>query len=238
MGQPWPGAGKRGFAVLEFLFSTVLSADITPGGFFVCTGASLVLGGALAFAHLRGGASSRGFAFTVALMPAIVQLVIMLVNGNLGTGVAVAGAFSLVRFRSAPGTAEEIGTLFLAMAVGLATGMGYVGLAALFLLVMGLASALFARLLKATPEGERTLLVTIPEALDSNGLFDDVFDRFTDGAVLEKVKTTAMGSLYQLQYRIRLRREEEIRPMLDEIRCRNGNLEVSCARPRPRGEQL
>ena len=168
---------------------------------------------------------------TLALLPAIVQVVIMLVNGNLGAGVAVAGAFSLVRFRSAPGTAREITALFLAMALGLATGMGYVVLAALFfaiaaLAIWGLTALGFGRPAAA----QRVLKITIPENLDYDGLFDDLLARYTKTHELIRVKTGSMGTLYELEYRITLPGGTVPKEFLDALRCRNGNLGISCGR--------
>ena len=155
----------------------------------------------------------------------------MIVNGNLGTGVAVMGAFSLVRFRSVPGNSREIGSVFLSMAVGLAAGMGYLGLAALLTLVIGLASVLLVSL----PVGRgsmngRELKVTIPENLDYTGIFDDIFAKCTGRAQLLRVKTVNMGSLYELCYRVELKNERMEKEMLDAIRCRNGNLGIVCGR--------
>ena len=163
----------------------------------------------------------------------------MLVNGNLGTGVAVMGAFGLVRFRSAPGNAREIGSVFLAMAIGLATGMGYLGIAVLLLLIIGAAILI----LTGIPFGsqsfsQKELKVTIPENLDYAGIFDDLFEKYTKSAELMKVRTTNMGSLYELCYRIELKKEEEEKEMLDDIRCRNGNLTIVCGRIAENREEL
>ena len=163
----------------------------------------------------------------------------MLVNGNLGTGVAVMGAFGLVRFRSAPGNAREIGSVFLTMAIGLATGMGYLGIAVLLLIIIGAAILVLA----AVPFGsqsfaQKELKVTIPENLDYAGIFDDLFEKYTKRAVLMKVRTTNMGSLYELCYRIELKKEEEEKAMLDDIRCRNGNLTIVCGRIAENREEL
>lgn len=176
---------------------------------------------------------------TLAILPAVVQAVIMLVNGNLGTGVAVMGAFGLVRFRSAPGNAREIGSVFLAMAIGLATGMGYLGIAVLLLLIIGAAILI----LTGIPFGsqsfsQKELKVTIPENLDYAGIFDDLFEKYTKSAELMKVRTTNMGSLYELCYRIELKKEEEEKAMLDDIRCRNGNLTIVCGRIAENREEL
>ena len=144
---------------------------------------------------------------------------------------AVAGAFSLVRFRSAPGTAREIGVLFLGMAIGLATGMGYVGLAALtFVIVSAALLALTALKFGQHDSSERILKITIPENLDYEGLFDDLFDQYTKSHTLVKVKTSNMGTLYELEYRVTLRSDSVPKAFLDALRCRNGNLNIVCGR--------
>ena len=176
---------------------------------------------------------------TLAILPAVVQAVIMLVNGNLGTGVAVMGAFGLVRFRSAPGNAREIGSVFLAMAIGLATGMGYLGIAVLLLLIIGAAILILTEIpFDSQSFSQKELKVTIPENLDYAGIFDDLFEKYTKSAELMKVRTTNMGSLYELCYRIELKKEEEEKAMLDDIRCRNGNLTIVCGRIAENREEL
>lgn len=217
--------------MLNSILTETVSSGITLPQLVICTLTSLGLGLALAFLHTYRNTSSRNFVMTLAILPAVVQAVIMLVNGNLGTGVAVMGAFGLVRFRSAPGNAREIGSVFLAMAIGLATGMGYLGIAVLLLIIIGAAILVLA----AVPLGsqlfaQKELKVTIPENLDYAGIFDDLFEKYTKSAVLLKVRTTNMGSLYELCYRIELKREEEEKAMLDDIRCRNGNLTIVCGR--------
>ena len=202
---------------------------ITLPGLALCTAGSLVLGVAAALVYMYKNTYHKGFVLTLALLPAVVQLVIMLVNGNLGAGVAVAGAFSLVRFRSAPGSAREILGVFFAMAMGLATGMGYLGMAAVFLVMVGGAQMLLIALKfgQADP-GERALKVVIPEDLDYTGVFDDLFGRYCAAAELERVRTTNLGSMYELQYHVRLNKAEEEKAFLDALRCRNGNLNITC----------
>ncbi|MBQ6380406.1 MAG: DUF4956 domain-containing protein [Clostridia bacterium] len=212
-------------------FSSIIGSQITLSTFLICTAVSLVLGILTALVYRHKSHCSQSFAVTLAVLPAIVQVVIMLVNGNIGAGVAVAGAFSLVRFRSAAGTAKEIGTIFLAMAIGLATGMGYVTLAVLFFAIVAL-FMLVLTLLKfgESGENERVLKITIPENLDYEGIFDDLFTQYTKKATLEKVKTTNMGTLYELQYDIVLKGKEIPKAFIDELRCRNGNLNITCNR--------
>lgn len=213
------------------MLNSILGTEITLSSFLICTGVSLLLGIGIALVAGYRSRSTQSLAVTLAILPAVVQAVITLVNGSIGAGIAVAGAFSLVRFRSAPGTAREIAAIFLAMAIGLATGMGYVGLAALlFLILAGAMLALTAMRFGQKEDAGRILKITIPEDLDYDGLFDDLFERYTTAHTLEKVKTTNMGTLYELRYRITLRQEPVPKVFLDELRCRNGNLNITCCR--------
>lgn len=213
------------------MLNSILGTELTLTSFLICTGVSLLLGMGTALVAGYRSRSTQSLAITLAILPAVVQAVIMLVNGSIGAGIAVAGAFSLVRFRSAPGTAREIAAIFLAMAIGLATGMGYVGLAVLlFLILAGAMLALTALRFGQKEDAGRILKITIPEDLDYDGLFDDLFERYTTAHTLEKVKTTNMGTLYELRYRITLRQEPVPKVFLDELRCRNGNLNITCCR--------
>lgn len=213
------------------MLNSILTGSITWYSLLICTGASLLFGIAAALVYMFRSSYSKSFVVTLALLPAVVQIVIMLVNGNLGTGVAVMGAFGLVRFRSAPGGAKEIGSIFLAMAIGLATGTGYIGIAAVFLVIYSLADIL----LTVIKFGERSplekeLKITIPESLDYNGIFDDLFKEYTKRAELVRVKTTNMGSLYELTYNIVVPDISREKEFIDKIRCRNGNLNIVCGR--------
>lgn len=214
--------------MLSELF-TVTTTDVTAGGYFICTVTSLVLGVIIGVIHMYKNRSSQNFILTLAILPAVIQAVIMLVNGNIGTGVAVMGAFSLVRFRSVPGNSREISSIFLAMAAGLSTGTGYLGVAVLLVLVVGSATLALVRLQFGAPRVKwHNLKITIPENLEFEGIFDDIFDRYTKGRQLLLVKTSNMGSLYELQYRVELAPETSVKKFMDDIRCRNGNLTVTC----------
>lgn len=214
------------------LNTIITGTEITLTSFLLCTGVSLALGVLTALLSQVREKSSQSFALALAMLPAVVQVIIMLVNGNIGTGVAVAGAFGLVRFRSASGSAREISLIFLAMAIGLATGMGYVAAAILFFVIMA-AFLLLLQVLRfgAAAENVRTLKITIGENQDYDGLFDDLFQTYTVSSELERVKTSNMGTLYELEYRIVLRDEHRLKAFLDELRCRNGNLNIVCGRP-------
>lgn len=210
------------------LFDSELQQVIEPKKFLLCLGTGLILGLILAIVYTFNTRYTKSFLVTLALLPSSVCAVIMMVNGNIGAGVAVAGAFSLIRFRSVPGTAKEIVTVFIAMAAGLVCGMGYLGYAALFTVIMAAALCI----LYVTPFGNqgpgmsKTLRVTIPEDLDFCNLFDDIFEKYTSKFILREVKTTAMGSMYRLTYEITLKDLGTQREFVDELRVRNGNLEI------------
>ena len=215
------------------MLNTVFSGgEITLSSFFICLAVSLALGLGAALLGMYKSKASRSFVLTLVLLPAMVQLIIMLVNGNIGAGVAVAGAFGLIRFRSAPGSAREIGLVFLATALGLATGMGYVAIAAVFFVIFAAVWLLLTAVgFGAGAADERELKITIPENLDYDGLFDDLFQTYTSSVELERVKTTNMGTLYELSYKVVLRDAHKTKAFLDELRMRNGNLNIVCGKP-------
>ena len=223
------------------LFDTDLTAVISVTDFLLCLGASLVIGILMAFTYMYRTRYTKSFVVTLALLPAVVCVVIMMVNGNVGTGVAVAGAFSLVRFRSVPGTAKEICTLFLAMGAGLIAGMGYLGFALLFTAVMCIMFVLYNRLDFGTKKNSqifKTFTITIPEDLDYSGIFDDIFSEFTTSHDLVRVKSTNMGSMFKLTYNVMLRDVTREKEMIDKIRCRNGNLEIAVSKQETVGTEL
>lgn len=210
------------------LFDSI--TGITMQGFLICVAAALILGAVMAAVYCFRTVHSSSFVVTLALLPATVAVVIMMVNGNLGAGVAVAGAFSLVRFRSTPGTAKEITAIFLAMAVGLACGMGYPTFALLFAVIMCAVNLIYS----LTNFGghrnaalRRVLQITVPEDLDYPTVFDDLFAKYTTKITLTTVKTTNLGSLNRLTYEVTLRKAGTEKLFIDELRCRNGNLEIS-----------
>lgn len=221
------------------MLSSLLTGTFTLETFMICTAASLILGAALAWLHNRFNSSSKGFAMTMALLPLVVQMVILLVNGNLGTGIAVMGAFSLIRFRSVPGSAKEICSLFTAMAVGLATGTGYVTVAVIFVVIVGIVSILYNTTGFCEPRTqEKELKITIPEGVDYMSVFNDLFQEYTRKAELIRAKTSNMGSLYKLQYQIILKDPSKEKVFIDELRCRNSNLDISCGRITANSDEL
>lgn len=220
--------------IFKGIFDNELIQVISPKNFLLCLVVALALGIFLALVYTFKSRYTKSFVVTLAMLPAVVCVVIMMVNGNVGAGVAVAGAFNLVRFRSVPGTAKEIGTIFLAMCAGIVVGMGYFAFAITFTVILGLfilvCSALGLGTKKSNP-CERVLRITIPEDLNYTEVFDDLMEKYTSFSEIERVKTTNMGSMFKITYSIRLKDAKQEKEFIDEIRCRNGNLEVSMAKP-------
>lgn len=220
--------------MLDFLSTSIIDSSGTSplgvGGFILCVAAALAIGLVFALVYAHKSVCTKSFVMSLVMLPAIVCLVVMMVSGSIGAGVAVAGTFSLVRFRSAAGSAREICAVFLVMAVGIACGMGYIGYALLFTLIMSTVLLLYNRCgfgLAKNAELNKTLRITIPEDLDYGGVFDDVFEEYTSSHTLQSVKTTNMGSLFKLTYDLTLKRPGCEKAFIDALRCRNGNLEIS-----------
>ena len=225
------------------LFDSTAASVISVSDFLLCVAIALVCGLILALVHkiTSEGKSTSGFLQTLAILPAVVCVIILLVNGNIGTGVAVAGAFSLVRFRSMPGTAREIGALFLAMGTGLIAGMGYLAYAVLFTVVLSLITFGYHQLgfgEEVMGSTRKSLRITIPESLDYTNVFEDILNHYTISHELTQVKTTNMGSLFRLSYNIVLKDASKEKAMVDELRCRNGNLEISVSMQAAGGNEL
>ena len=221
--------------MLNSTFASLYNATtgITLQAFLICIGAALLLGAVLALVYCFRTAHSTSFVVTLALLPAVVCVVIMMVNGNVGAGVAVAGAFSLVRFRSVPGTAKEISMLFIAMGTGLVVGMGYLAYGLLFAVLMCLIGVVYNHLDLGIKKNEaiyKTLNITIPEDIDYTEVFAPVLQEYTKSCELVRVKTTNMGSLFRLTYDVVLKDAAREKEMIDALRCRNGNLEISVSR--------
>ncbi len=211
------------------LFDSETAQIISIGDFILCLAISLAIGLVISLAYMLKSKYTKSFVVTLALLPAVVCVVIMLVNGNIGAGVAVAGAFSLVRFRSVPGTAKEICTLFLAMGAGLICGMGYLGFAVLFAVIMCGIFVVYNLLGFGAIQNSKiykTFTITIPEDLDYSEVFDDIFSEYAKSFELLRVKTTNMGSMFKLTYNVVLKNSKYEKEMIDKIRCRNGNLEI------------
>ena len=209
-----------------------VTGSLSIGVVFLCFGVSIILGLLVALTHMKTGKYSKNFVITLTILPSLVEVVMLMVNGNLGTSVAVLGAFSLVKFRSLPGNSREIASIFLTMAIGLSVGMGQI----LFAILMTIIICLLLFILSITKFGEtkdveKILKITIPENLDYTGVFDEIFTKFTKEINLEQVKTTNMGSMFELKYRVKLLKNINEKEFIDTLRCRNGNLCISLTNP-------
>lgn len=215
------------------LFDTEMTRTIGIEQFLLCIGCSLIIGIILAVGYMCHARYSKSYIMTLAVLPAVVCVVIMMVNGNIGTGLAVAGAFSLVRFRSVPGSAKEITMLFLAMGTGLLTGMGYIGFGFVFAVIMSLVIALYNRFdfgVQKNALRYKTIRITIPEDLDYTNVFDNVFEVYTDKYEFVRVKSFNMGSMFRVTYNLTMKKCANEKEMLDMLRCRNGNLEITISK--------
>lgn len=219
--------------LFQGIFDTEMTSTIAVSEFLLCVVCALVIGLILSATYMYRTRYTKSFVATLALLPAVVCVVIMMVNGNVGTGVAVAGTFSLVRFRSVPGSAKEIGAIFLAMGTGLLVGMGYLGFAFLFAIILGAVNMLYSSIDFGAGKKAalyKTLHITIPEELDYTDVFDEILKEYTSVCELTQVKTTNMGSLFRLTYNLTLRRADQEKELIDKLRCRNGNLEITVSK--------
>ena len=222
---------------MSSIFSSVLSTNFSITSYLICLLFAGICGVIAALALSRESTVSRSFLLSLVILPIIVTTVIVMVNGNVGTGVAVAGAFSLVRFRSAPGRARDISAIFLVMTAGLACASGYIAIALVFTLI---ASCLILVLSRIPMSCDRfvDLRITVPESLHFADAFDDLFDQYTKSRKLVKAKTSNMGSLYKLDYKIEMKNPLAMQEFLDALRCRNGNLEIALLVEPNGGEEL
>ena len=216
------------------MFESIISISdttIAAGTALICIAAALILGLGIAFCYMftqKKGTYTKDFVIAMALLPAIVSIIIMLVGNSIARAFSLAGVFALVRFRSAPGSAKDIAVIFFTMAIGLACGLGFVLFAAVVMAII----CVILVLLSKTKFGElrganKQLKIAIPEDLNYEGVFDDIFNQYTDEITLNNVKTTNMGTLYELTYLVGLKKGVSEKEFIDALRCRNGNLNIS-----------
>lgn len=222
---------------MSSIFSSVLTGTITPGLYLLCLLAAGFCGAVAALTLSRESSSSRSFLISLVVLPIIVTTVILMVNGNVGTGIAVAGSFSLVRFRSVAGKARDISAIFLVMTAGLACAAGYLAIALLFTLIASGVILLLSRM-PMSCDRFALLRISVPESIHFADAFDDLFDQYTKSRKLVRAKTANMGSLYKLDYRIEMKNPSAAQEFLDALRCRNGNLEIALLNDAEGGEEL
>ena len=212
------------------MFDSIYSSSVTASEFFMMAGVAVLSGLLFAWIMSRRVRSTKRFFIVAALIPFVVGAVITFVNGSIGAGVAIGGAISLIRFRSAQGTADEIAAILIAMGAGIAFGMGYLAYGIIILVVLALLYFLLAslHLFDSKPlREERLLKVTVPESLEYTELFDEPFARYLNSVERLGVKTTGMGSMFRLSFLVRMKDPKEEKAFIDELRTRNGNLEIA-----------
>jgi uncharacterized membrane protein YhiD involved in acid resistance len=218
-------------------FGNIFINGMTVATYLLSSVFALISGAVVAMASSYKSRTSKSFFATLIILPFAVHTVILMVNGNIGAGIAVAGAFSLIRFRSVPAKAREIISLFVAMAAGLACASGYIGISLIFTAIACVAMILLASI-NMRSDREQELRITIPEDINFTGVFDDLFEKYTTRATLISVKSANMGSLYKLTYRIEMKNDNEMRDFIDDIRIRNGNLEIALFKIDVNSEEL
>lgn len=209
------------------LKSIISTSEITLTTLSICTFVSIILGIVIALVHTKTSRYSKNFAITLCLLPVLVQIVMMMVNGNLGTSVAILGAFSLIRFRSMPGTSKEIISVFFAMAIGLATGTGYVMFAILMTITISAIIILLDKLAFKENNRLKTLTIVVPEDMNYSNMFEDVFKKYKIDTKLQKTKTVNMGSLFELTYALTYKGEVDEKKFIDDLRIKNCNLKIT-----------
>ncbi|MBQ1481987.1 MAG: DUF4956 domain-containing protein [Erysipelotrichaceae bacterium] len=221
------------------IFSSIFTGSLTLGQFLLAIVSSMIMGLILSVVFMHKNTYTRSFITALVLIPAVETVVIMLVNDNLGVGLSVAGSFALIRFRSVKGNAKELVAVFIAMTIGIICGTGYVALAGVFTLL--LCSVMLALTLTGfgkISENNRYLKITIPESLNYDEVFADILDKYTDSYELESIKTLTLGSLFRVEYSINMKDSTKVKAMIDELRTRNGNLEIMCGKPSTSREEL
>ena len=221
------------------LFGTIFTGSLTLGQFILAITASMVMGLILSIVFMYKNTYTKSFICALVLLPAVESVVIMLVNDNLGVGLSVAGSFALIRFRSVKGNAKELVAVFIAMTIGIICGTGYVALAGIFTLLLsavmlGLTLTDFGK----ANDAERCLKITIPESLNYDEVFTDILNKYASSWQLESIKTLTLGSLFRVEYSLNMKDASKVKEMIDELRVRNGNLEIMCARPSTNREEL
>ncbi len=220
-------------------WASIFTGSLTLGQFLLAIGTSMLLGLVLSLVFMYKNTYTKSFITALVLIPAVETVVIMLVNDNLGVGLSVAGSFALIRFRSVKGNAKELVAVFIAMTIGIICGTGYVAIAGVFTILLSLVLFLLTITnFGALSENERTLKITIPENLNYDEVFDEVLKKYTTHYELDSVKTLTLGSLFRLDYDITLKDPAKMKKMIDELRVRNSNLEIVCARPSTNRDEL
>jgi len=228
--------------MLESLFTTTVSETITIGGTITIILSALAFGLLISIVYMKTNKKdeySQSFVVTMIMLPAIIAMIILLVGSNIARAFSLAGAFSLIRFRSAPGDSKDIAYVFFTLGVGLACGMGYIAYAALFAIILCMVMiVLYYTKFGISKNTPMRIKITIPEDMSYQGVFDEIFDQFTTSCKLVKIKTTDFGSLFELAYDVNLIENVDTKELIDRLRCKNGNLSVALLIKETKGEKL
>ena len=221
------------------LFSSIFTSTFTLGQFLIAVLASMVLGFVVSIYYMFRNTYSKGFVPSLILIPAIECVVIIMINGNMGAVIAVSGSFALIRFRSARGSAKDLTAIFMAMAIGIICGTGYIGIAVLFTLIVCAVGMFLSFVKYGECDGKmRYLKITVPENLNYDEAFEEVLDNYCSSYEIEKVKTLSLGSLFRVDYSIVMKDTSKIKAMIDDLRIRNNNLEIVCGKEAVSKEEL
>ena len=215
---------------MDFIFTSTVADTLSISSTLAVILSAILLGLIISriyiLTHKREG-FSPSFSITLIMLPAIISIIILLVGNNVARAFSLAGAFSLIRFRSAPGDPKDIAYVFFTLGTGLACGMGYIGYAAVFVIIMCIVMVVLTFINYGTAKNSlMQLKITIPEDVDYQGLFDEIFDEYTKNYTLQKVKTTDFGALFELLYTLTLKENADQKKFIDRLRCRNGNLNI------------
>lgn len=221
------------------LFSSIFTSTFTLGQFLTAVMASMVLGFVVSIYYMFRNTYSKSFVPSLILIPAIECVVIIMINGNMGAGIAVAGSFALIRFRSARGSAKDLTAIFMAMAIGIICGTGYIGIAVLFTLIVCVMGMFLSLVKYGECDGKmRYLKITVPENLNYDEVFEEVLNNYCSSYEIEKVKTLSLGSLFRVDYSIVMKDTSKIKAMIDDLRISNNNLEIVCGKEAVSKEEL
>lgn len=221
------------------LFSSIFTSTFTLGQFLIAVLASMMLGFVVSIYYMFMNTYSKSFVPSLILIPAIECVVIIMINGNMGAGIAVAGSFALIRFRSARSSAKDLTAIFMAMAIGIICGTGYIGIAVLFTLIVCAVGMFLSFVKYGEFDGKmRYLKITVPENLNYDEAFEEVLDNYCSSYEIEKVKTLSLGSLFRVDYSIVMKDTSKIKAMIDDLRIRNNNLEIVCGKEAVSKEEL
>lgn len=217
--------------MLETIISSTTGESFTLTNALIVIVSSIILGLVISLAYMKTNKKtgySSGFTITLVMLPVIISIIILLVGNNIARAFSLAGAFSIIRFRSAPGDPKDISYVFFTLAVGLTCGMGYIGYAVLFTIILCALMITLDLTKFSTPKSKSMQLkITVPEDLNYEGVFEEILDKYANSWNIERVRTRDFGALFELSYIVHMKPDINQKNFLDELRCRNGNLNIS-----------